>query len=98
MSYIPPSLVLSPKASISDLRVLHDGGAGNWALASMKWNGDPAYGMRWNGSSHKEGSIVGNPQSRGIPTWFILPDGIGEVIEERLKKDGLLQDDSDVKK
>jgi hypothetical protein len=28
--------------------------------------------MRWNGS---EDNPLGNPQSRGIPTWFIIPKG-----------------------
>jgi hypothetical protein len=28
--------------------------------------------MRWNGSGENP---LGNPQSRGIPTWFIIPAG-----------------------
>ena len=27
--------------------------------------------MRWNGSDQNP---IGNPQSRGLPTWFIVPD------------------------
>jgi hypothetical protein len=36
------------------------------------WDGRPVLAMRWNGSS-KEGG-PGHPQSRGLPTWYILPD------------------------
>ncbi len=36
----------------------------------MLWDGDFAVGIRWNG---KLGEGVGSPQSRGLPTWFILP-------------------------
>ena len=26
--------------------------------------------MRWNGT---DDNVIGNPQSRGLPTWFIVP-------------------------
>jgi hypothetical protein len=28
---------------------------------------------------------IGNPSSRGYPTWFVVPDNLGEAIERMLK-------------
>lgn len=82
MSYISPTMVVSPKASVADLRVIYDGGEGSWSAAIMTWDGDAgALGIRWNG----EDGSVGNPQSRGIPTWFIVPDELTEVILAKVR-------------
>ena len=88
MPYIDPRLVISPKASIRNLRVLHDGGEfakGNpwsgWALAEFEWDGSPAVGARWNGDERG----VGNPQSRGVATWFVLPDPLAEAARKSLE-------------
>jgi len=83
MNYINPSMVTSPKASISNLKVVYDGdaqGAGEgewvgWSIATFDWNGEPSVGARWNGSDGN----VGNPQSRGVPTWFVLPGPLAEA-------------------
>ncbi|OAV63442.1 hypothetical protein Barb4_03819 [Bacteroidales bacterium Barb4] len=77
MGYITPDTVLSPKALISDLSVVYDGGIEEWSLAEMKWGSEEVLGIRWNGSSD---SPIGNPQSRGIATWFILPSALNEAI------------------
>lgn len=80
MSYTPPGLVLSPKGRVEDLNVVYDGGEESWSLAKMKWDGDKAVGIRWNGGSDdKRFPGIGNPQSRGVPTWFILPDEVAQV-------------------
>lgn len=72
MAYMNPLMVLSPKGRIADLDVLHDSGESGFSVAQMTWDGVPgSVGVRWNGS---EAEGVGNPQSRGIPTWFILPE------------------------
>ncbi len=43
--------------------------------------------LRWNGDGDEE-SPVGNPQSLGLPTWFILPEGkITEAILSTLPSD-----------
>ena len=34
--------------------------------------------IRWNGSGNEPG--MGNPQSHGYPTWFVLPDEIAEMV------------------
>jgi hypothetical protein len=39
--------------------------------------------MRWNGD---ENNVIGNPQSRGLPTWFIIPDEFRQVILARLEE------------
>lgn len=77
---------VSPKSLLSDLRVLYDGGENQWSLAELKWEGSSALGLRWNGGS-KDPRFpgIGNPQSRGIPTWFILPDEIGEATIKMLQ-------------
>jgi hypothetical protein len=84
-TYIKPQDVVSPKASVSELYVEFDGGIyddknpnpwGGFSVARMLWDGHPAVGIRWNGN----GEWVGTPQSRGLPTWFILPDPFGGVV------------------
>ncbi len=89
MPYVDPRMVSSPKVSITpgSVRVMHDGGEWQkgdpwtgWSVAQMEWDGSPAVGMRWNGDA----SGVGNPQSRGVPTWFILPDPMAQLVLERL--------------
>lgn len=87
MSYVKPDLVISPKSKISDLKVLYDKGEGEWSLAEMKWEGGDAVGIRWNGSSNDPNqSGTGNPQSRGVPTWFVLPDEIADVVTKWVTK------------
>jgi hypothetical protein len=86
--YIPPEEVDSPKSGISEIEVLYDGGSSDpdeefhWSAATFNWYGDKALGIRWNGYRGKE---VGNPQSRGRPTWFIIPDELTEVIINEIK-------------
>ena len=77
MSYTNPRIVLSPKGSIKNLNVLHDGGENGWSLAEMTWDGSDVLAMRWNGGSNNGNPSIGNPQSRGVPTWFVLPDEVG---------------------
>ena len=87
MSYVKPELVTSPKGRVSGLVVLHDGGENSWSLARMKWDGKDAVGVRWNGGT--DGTThpsVGNPQSRGVPTWFILPEEIAEAAVSMFEK------------
>lgn len=90
-----PETVLSPKGSVSDLRVLLDTGEDGWSVASMLWDGKPSLGIRWNG--HQKNPI-GNPQSRGIPTWFVLPDDLAANLRSRFGESlsGLNEDNSDI--
>lgn len=63
---IDPNLVNSPKASVSEKQVLYN--QGEFSVAILRWNEKEAIGTRWNGHNN-----IGNPQSRGVPTWHILP-------------------------
>jgi len=77
MAYIDPRMVLSPKGRVENLTVIFDGGEHSYSVARMDWDKNPALGVRWNGGD-KEG--LGNPQSRGIATWFILPHEIANLV------------------
>jgi hypothetical protein len=88
-NYILPDAVISPKQHWSLIKVLYDGGEGkddgeNYSIALGRWDNQPAIGMRWNGG---EGSPIGNPQSRGLPTWFLVPKKYEESILDQVSKD-----------
>jgi len=70
-TYVKPSDVQSPKRHWALIHVLFDGGENNSSLAIGRWDGSPVLAMRWNGNQE---SPLGNPQSRGLPTWFVVPD------------------------
>lgn len=96
MAYINPRLVTSPKGRVEKLHVIHDSGEGDYAVATMLWDGQPRMGVRWNGGD--KGEIfqgLGSPQSRGIATWFILPDPISELV--RAHPDALVPSDPSVR-
>jgi hypothetical protein len=78
--YTDPESVLSPKTSISNVRVLMNTGEDGWSVASLQWEGKDAIGIRWNGGPQ---NLIGNPQSRGIATWFIAPDEIAAALRTR---------------
>ena len=81
--HIDPRMVNSPKSSVSDLNVIIDEGEGYYAIALLKWNNEYSVGMRWNGGEGGEGGQfkgIGNPQSRGVATWFILPNDIAKLL------------------
>lgn len=68
--YVIPGEVVSPKRQWSLVAVLYDRGEGQASVAIGRWDGEPVLAMRWNGT---DDNTIGNPQSRGLPTWFILP-------------------------
>lgn len=80
-NYILPENVTSPKQRWSLIKVLHDGGEGDYSIALGRWDNSACIGMRWNGV---EGSPIGNPQSRGLPTWFLVPENYRESILAQL--------------
>ena len=85
MAYVEPATVWAPKASIRSVEVLYNstpGGPGGWSVARVNWEGaEDRIGIRWNGG---DGPGIGNPQSRGNATWFILPDELRDVILSRI--------------
>jgi hypothetical protein len=81
MSYVEPASVLSPKSSVRSVDVIYttkNGGYGGWSVARIGWENTESVGIRWNGSDDTPG--IGSPQSRGNPTWFILPEELHDVV------------------
>jgi hypothetical protein len=89
--YIPASSVISPKQHWSLIAVLKDDeGEGGSVLAIGRWDNEPVLAMRWNGSGDTlSPTPIGNPQSRGLPTWFIVPRTYNEAILGTLSADQL---------
>jgi hypothetical protein len=58
--------------------ILYNGGDDDAALAIGHWDGRPVLASRWNGTDADTG--IGNPQSRGIPTWFVLPEWLNDAV------------------
>ncbi|MCK4980527.1 MAG: hypothetical protein KAS62_09030 [Candidatus Delongbacteria bacterium] len=86
MAYIPPNNVISPQDSWSLNCVIYDEGKGGIAVSFGQWDGNQVIAMRWNGTD-KPHKGLGNPQSSGHPTWFILPLEIGiSVIKDIIVK------------
>jgi hypothetical protein len=64
--------------------VVLDKGPGNCAYAIGMWDNKRRVGFRWNGS---DGNPIGNPQSRGLPTWTMLdPELHGAVLQQVAEK------------
>jgi hypothetical protein len=77
MTYIPPDEVASPQRHWHHIKVLDDKGEGESALALGLWDRKGVLAVRWNGEGDNP---IGNPQSRGLPIWFILPDEYCEAV------------------
>lgn len=70
--FIPAEQVTSPRRRWTIIAILDDPKKEvTCALALGKWDDKLVLAMRWNGSADQP---IGTPQSRGIPTWFILPE------------------------
>ena len=81
----PAHTVLSPKDCVNNVAPLYDGGPtkGEYSVAIVTWQGQPCVGIRWNITERElnnpdkvsgKTACVGEPNSRGYATWFILPD------------------------
>ena len=80
MTYQDPKGVDSPRGRWRLIEVLWDGRADEDSVAIGMWDGSPVLAMRWNGTA--KDNDIGHPQSRGLPTWFILPEwSYGGVLE-----------------
>jgi len=87
--YITPDEVTAPRQRWNLIQVLQDGDEEDKheqrvAIAIGTWDGEKVLAMRWNG--HKDWRI-GSPQSRGLPTWFIIPKSLNEALIGILPKD-----------
>ncbi|MFJ1259026.1 hypothetical protein [Cupriavidus sp. CuC1] len=86
MPYVNPEEVTSPKTTWTLKSVIHNTGQGGWSAAEGTWDGEPCLAIRWNGSDSDSG--VGSPQSRGYPTWFVVPQELQLTVRQQI---GLLQ-------
>jgi hypothetical protein len=77
MGYHDPKKVVSPQVSVSDVDPIYDEGEWQISFALLKWEHEPALGMRWNGGDEGGRRNPGVPQSRGLATWMIVP----EIVE-----------------
>jgi hypothetical protein len=71
-AYTPPDKVRSPKSRWMLSEVLEDLGEWGTSVAVGEWDEKRVLAIRWNGDADNPN---GNPQSRGLPIWFILPEG-----------------------
>jgi hypothetical protein len=81
--YVIPIEVISPKRQWTLVSILYDRGENQAAVAMGLWEDRPVLAMRWNGG---EGNPIGNPQSRGLATWFIVPDEFKQAILSLLQE------------
>jgi hypothetical protein len=88
MAYVEPATVVAPRTSVRSVDVLYNTKSGGWSVARLNWEGEERLGIRWNGT---EGPGVGNPQSRAVPTWFVLPDELTAVVLQRVEELSLAQ-------
>lgn len=85
--YVVPEKVSSPKRRWSLIKVLFNEGEGGIAVAVGYWDGTPSIVMRWNGD---DSNPIGTPQSRGLPTWFVVPSRFHDPIIGSLSDDNLM--------
>jgi|GEM_PF-76280 len=104
-SYKNPKFINSPKGVVEVVEVIYDGKDDPaYSLAIIKWENTYKLGIRWNiaysewddyRKQNGQDECIGNPQSRGIPTWFVLP---GEIIlyqpDEAVRLEVRLEDET----
>lgn len=83
MAYVAPETVCAPRVSVREVDVIYDKGSGEWSAARVNWEGEDRIGIRWNGG---DGPGVGNPQSRGRATWFIVPQDLQQVVLDKVEE------------
>jgi hypothetical protein len=85
MAYVDPQTVVSPRSRVKSVDVLYNSGPGGWSVARLEYDNIPdRIGVRWNGSEEEGG--IGNPQSRGMPTWFVVPDELSLTVREEAEE------------
>jgi hypothetical protein len=89
---IMPDEVTAPRLRWRLIKVLFRGDhddPGNhepegYSVAVGLWDGDPCLAVRWNANPDRP---LGNPHSRGLPTWFIVPPGLDRAVLSTLPAD-----------
>jgi hypothetical protein len=84
MSYILPKDVISPKLSWRLIDVVLDRGEEDCAYALGMWDNRRCIGFRWNGTHDRP---LGNPQSRGLPTWTVLDRALHPAVLKLVKRE-----------
>src|SRR5262245_2416807 len=85
LDFIPADEVHSPRRQWTLIAVLQDEKEPTTCvLAVGRCENKPVLAMRWNGSKD---SPIGNPQSRGLPTWFIVGSEFNECLMNTLPAD-----------
>jgi len=80
MPYIKPEDVLSPSSRVGSIvEVIHDPGENRMSVARIIWDDEERIATRWNGNSDQP---LGNPVSRGRPTWFVVDGYAAASVEE----------------
>lgn len=85
--YHDPVNVLSPRDCVEGVTTIFDGGTNGaaFSIAKVIWQGEIKIAVRWNVTEREwddpnkiDGRVVcvGEPNSRGYPTWFILPNDL----------------------
>lgn len=76
---------MSPKRRWTLIAILYDTDEEiSPAIAIGRWDAELVLAMRWNGTSENP---IGNPQSRGLPTWFIVPSEFRDAILDKIPTD-----------
>ena len=89
MDYTNPREVRSPKVNITNLEPIVDKGIWDYSVALLDWDKKPRLAMRWNGGKGEDGKIhPGNPQSRGLPTWFLIPENYDLAFLKAINEKG----------
>jgi hypothetical protein len=84
MRYVKPQYVVSPKSKVGGIiEVIHDPGEGRMSVARIVWDGEEVIASRWNGNDSQP---LGNPVSRGRPTWFVVDKYAEKVVEEAARE------------
>ena len=91
-TYPLPEDVTAPRMKWKLIRVLFKGDPedptnhipDNYSVAIGMWENETCLAMRWNAG---EGRPVGNPSSRGLPVWFIIPKELQAPILSTLDKE-----------
>lgn len=88
-----PKNVISPKKNVKNVRVIFKNQ--EYSIAKIEWNGNDQMAIRWNISENERydqdkingiKKCLGEPNSRGVPTWFILPDDLSKTLKDLNKE------------
>ena len=83
MNSVDPNTVVSPKKRWHLDEVLYVDEEDGWSAANGRWDNGDVLAIRWNGDKDQP---LGHPQSRGKPTWFIVPGALESVLRKKIAR------------